>query len=162
MAHLGDSRAILIKRYKNTLISVPLTIDHNLKDPLETARVVGKGAHIVKRFKNDVKRVYAPGDSMGITVTRAFGDSAFNNVGVTSEPCVRDVQLDGTEEFLVVASDGLWDVVHGWEIAAALESGDIKTVCENFAKIAWDRWLIETNDIVDDITLVILPFNEVL
>lgn len=161
VAHIGDSRAILIKRYKNSLISVPLTIDHNLKDPLESARVVENGAHIVKRFKNDVKRIYIPRDSMGIAVTRAFGDSAFNNVGVISEPCVRDIQLDGTEEFLVVASDGVWDVVHGWEIAAALESGESKKVCENYAKIAWDRWIGETKDVVDDITLVIIPFSEV-
>lgn len=160
ISHIGDSRAMLIKNYQNIFISVPLTIDHNLKDSLETTRVLEMGGHIVKRFKNDVKRIYVPGDEMGLTVTRAFGDSEFNKVGIICEPCVRDLQFDGTEEYLIVASDGIWDVIEGWEFAEALKTGTTKEVCEKFAKLAWDRWIQATNDIVDDITLIIVPFNE--
>ena len=39
---------------------------------------------------------------------------------VTSEPEFLNVQLDGTEDFLVLASDGLWDFVEDNDVATEI------------------------------------------
>ena len=44
-----------------------------------------------------------------LEVTRAFGD--FDVVGIIAAPAIYETQLTSDDEFIIVASDGLWDVV---------------------------------------------------
>ncbi|KAK0098985.1 hypothetical protein PV326_010961 [Microctonus aethiopoides] len=45
-----------------------------------------------------------------LAVSRAIGDAQYKPY-VTADPDIRCVMLDGTEDFLIVACDGLWDYV---------------------------------------------------
>ena len=43
MAWVGDSRAILVEEQDGQLKSIPLTMDHNLSDEAERARLLKAG-----------------------------------------------------------------------------------------------------------------------
>ena len=51
----------------------------------------------------------------GLAVTRAMGDADCKGDGVTALPEVTKVHLTPAHEYLVVACDGLWDVVSNEE-----------------------------------------------
>lgn len=53
-----------------------------------------------------------------LAITRAIGDAELKPF-ITSEPEIVSFELDGDEDFLIMASDGLWD--HVTEDAAASE-----------------------------------------
>jgi serine/threonine protein phosphatase PrpC len=53
-------------------------------------------------------------------VTRALGDADCSEYGVTAEPEVRRVRLTPRDAYVVVACDGLWDVVSAPEVGAML------------------------------------------
>jgi len=50
-----------------------------------------------------------------LSVSRAIGD-ANDKKYVIGEPDVKAVELDASEDYLVLACDGVWDVVNGEEL----------------------------------------------
>jgi len=103
-ANLGDSAAFL-KRGNGVL---KLTRDHKPNLPEEEQRLINSGIKLVK------------GQSRisGLAVSRALGDHFLKqqNTGIVGEPFVSpSIRLDSTDEILIVASDGLWDVMTGEE-----------------------------------------------
>ncbi|CAG5090782.1 Similar to Ppm1e: Protein phosphatase 1E (Rattus norvegicus) [Cotesia congregata] len=66
-----------------------------------------------------------------LAVSRAIGDPKYKPY-VTSEPEMYSGDLDGTEDFLIIACDGLWDYVN--EVTAAkLVYEQISRDCQKFA-----------------------------
>jgi serine/threonine protein phosphatase PrpC len=56
----------------------------------------------------------------GLMPTRSFGDSYFRPVGVMAVPAVGERRLTPEHRFVVVACDGLFDVLEVDEIATVL------------------------------------------
>ncbi|CAG4988496.1 unnamed protein product [Parnassius apollo] len=56
-----------------------------------------------------------------LAVSRAIGDANYKPY-VTAQPEIALVELDGDEDFIVVACDGLWDFVTEDEVAFAIYS----------------------------------------
>ena len=107
VANAGDCRAVMCVDYAGTNTSVALTTDHaaDANEP-ERDRIVSAGGTL--RRVGDAWRV---GDA-GLAVTRAMGDADCKRDGVTPLPEVTKVDLNASRaEYLVVACDGLWDVV---------------------------------------------------
>lgn len=46
-----------------------------------------------------------------LAITRAFGDHALKRDGVTAKPFINKHVLRPFDKFLVIASDGVWDVL---------------------------------------------------
>jgi protein phosphatase 1L len=46
-----------------------------------------------------------------LAVTRALGDFSLKSFGVTSTPFLKSLEIRIIHKYIVVASDGLWDVV---------------------------------------------------
>lgn len=53
-----------------------------------------------------------------LAITRALGDHQLKTSGVSSEPYTVRIPLTPNEQFMVVASDGLWDVLADDDLAA--------------------------------------------
>jgi len=53
---------------------------------------------------------------LGITVSRSLGDQPATLVGVIQKPSVSVRQLDASSLCLVLASDGIWDVMKDNEV----------------------------------------------
>ena len=94
-ANCGDARAVLC--HNGT--AVRLTRDHKADDADEVNRIEAAGGFILR------KRV------MGVlAVARSFGDFTLKQY-VTAEPFTTTTKLDCTSEFLIIACDGVWDVL---------------------------------------------------
>jgi len=90
-----------------------------------------------------------------LAVSRAFGDSRYRQF-ITSEPDIVCVDLQGTEEFLVVGCDGLWDVMSATAVGTFLGQyrGSRKEGMTD-ALVHHARSLGST----DNITVAVLIFN---
>ena len=97
LANVGDSRGILISGSSSF---ERLSYDHRATDRAEIERVKRDGGMIMD------SRVAG-----SLAVTRAFGDHALKRDGVTARPHLRRVVLKPTDKFLVMGSDGIWDVL---------------------------------------------------
>lgn len=62
-----------------------------------------------------------------LAVARSFGDVDYQSCGVTCEPDVRSIALDGTEDFLVIGCDGLWEGLLGDEATTNTTSSTTTT-----------------------------------
>jgi len=106
VAYAGDCRAVLSRRDSNAHIQ--LSDEHKPDSPPERARIEAVG-YIVRQKRVDGQ----------LAVSRAIGDADFKqSIGVPPEklavtPCpdFRSEKLNGQEEFLLLACDGLSDVM---------------------------------------------------
>ena len=137
VANVGDSRAVLGTRvlptFQKTNESIVCNVKHYGKIVLE-ARELSKAHTLsvseeVQRIKDmggvvtnvdpntqaneSLLRVYKPQeDYPAIAMARSLGDSIASEIGVIHEPTVERFSYNPYEdEVLILASDGLWDVV---------------------------------------------------
>ena len=96
IAHVGDSRAVLIE---NIGCCRSLTKDHRPTDPDEAKRVT-KGGGIVSGGR-------VGGD---LAISRSLGDHRLKGKGLSCTPDLSTVSV-ASGHALIVATDGLWDVV---------------------------------------------------
>jgi len=117
-ANIGDSRAILCRGGK----AVDMTRDHKPGDTREKERIEAMGEEIEWDPYGQVYRV------RDLSLSRAVGDR-FAKPVVSSEPEIMTFPLqDRADEFVVLASDGLWDVMSSQDVVdyvqEVLESKD--------------------------------------
>ncbi|KAL8536524.1 hypothetical protein ACS0TY_011934 [Phlomoides rotata] len=98
VGNCGDSRAVL---YRGGNI-VPLSFDHKPDRADEEARIKASGGLIINI---DIPRVEGV-----LAMSRAIGDKNLKPF-VISEPEVTFTRRDKDDEFLILASDGMWDVI---------------------------------------------------
>jgi serine/threonine protein phosphatase PrpC len=125
-ANIGDSRGVLSRSGK----AVDLTRDHKPNDDKEKARILAMGEKIEWDHYCKVHRV------RNLSLSRAVGDR-FAKPAVSGEVEIQRFPVqDGKDEFIVLASDGLWDVMSSQEVvsyvhkrlnAAPKDGADIKT-----------------------------------
>ncbi|KAJ4975473.1 hypothetical protein NE237_000579 [Protea cynaroides] len=119
LGNLGDSRAVLGRRdEENNLTAVQLTVDLKPNLPGEAARIQQcKGRVFALQDEPEVARVWLPNnDSPGLAMARAFGDFCLKDFGLISVPDVSYRRLTERDEFIVLASDGVWDVLSNKEV----------------------------------------------
>ncbi|KAI0355645.1 protein serine/threonine phosphatase 2C [Trametes cingulata] len=98
-ANVGDARGVLCQGGK----AVRLTYDDKASDKKEAQRIEKAGGLILE---GRVDGVLIP--------TRALGDAPLNQY-VTSSPHTVEIELGEKDEFLILACDGLWDVLKDQE-----------------------------------------------
>jgi serine/threonine protein phosphatase PrpC len=100
-ANLGDSRAVLSRNGR----AIDLTRDHKPNDDKEKARILSMGETIEWDRVSKVHRV------RNLSLSRAIGDKYAKPV-VSGEVEINHYPLvDQSDEFILLASDGLWDVM---------------------------------------------------
>ncbi|XP_024037571.1 protein kinase and PP2C-like domain-containing protein isoform X2 [Citrus clementina] len=100
VANAGDCRAILCRGGH----PFALSRDHVASCLAERERVVSAGGNV--NWQVDTWRVGPP----ALQVTRSIGDDDLKPA-VTAEPEITETIMTPEDEYLVMASDGLWDVV---------------------------------------------------
>lgn len=106
-AHVGDGGIVLVAKEP-----IALTQAHRVDNPAERSRIIGAGGAIAGG--------YVVRGLRGLMPTRSFGDSYFRPVGVMAVPAVGERQLTTEHRFIVVACDGLFDVLRVDEIGTVL------------------------------------------
>ncbi|KAF7428720.1 Protein phosphatase 2C 1 [Pleurotus ostreatus] len=94
-ANVGDARGVLCRAGK----AARLTYDHKGTDQQEAKRITDAGGFVMSGRVNGV-----------LAVTRSLGDTAMKDF-VVGSPYTTETELCDEDEFLVLACDGLWDVV---------------------------------------------------
>ncbi|CAH8381216.1 unnamed protein product [Eruca vesicaria subsp. sativa] len=118
VGNIGDSRAVLATRDDdNALIAVQLTIDLKPDLPSESARIQKcKGRVFALQDEPEVARVWLPNsDSPGLAMARAFGDFCLKDYGLISVPDINYHRLTERDQFIILATDGVWDVLSNKE-----------------------------------------------
>jgi protein phosphatase len=119
MAHIGDSRAYLIRDKQ----SVCLTADHTVVGDLVRAKLI-------------------PGEKIRTHAQRSILTKAVG-IGLFAHPDVFSVKIQ-QDDYFVLCSDGVWSVIQDHEFARVVEeSHGIDQVSLNIIKLAMDR---ETDD----------------
>ncbi|KAM5557568.1 putative protein phosphatase 2C 76 [Rosa sericea] len=98
VANVGDSRTVISKAGK----AIPLSEDHKPNRTDERKRIENAGGIVMWAGTWRVGGVLA--------MSRAFGNRMLKQF-VVAEPEIQDQVIDEEFELLVLASDGLWDVV---------------------------------------------------
>eukprot|EP01084_Bolivina_argentea_P024703 45984_1 len=101
VANSGDTRAVLCRRGK----AIRLTKDHKPDDAEEAAMIRKRGGTIGR-----LKRVNGL-----LAVTRAFGDHLLKPP-VTVKPTLLNMSLSDDDYFIIIACDGVWDVLNDEEV----------------------------------------------
>ncbi|EEF47391.1 probable protein phosphatase 2C 33 [Ricinus communis] len=125
VGNVGDSRAVLGTRDKDdSLVAVQLTVDLKPNLPAEAERIRKcKGRVFALQDEPEVARVWLPNnDSPGLAMARAFGDFCLKDFGLISVPDVSFRRLSEKDEFIVLATDGIWDVLSNKEVVDIVAS----------------------------------------
>ncbi len=124
-ANAGDTRAIIV----DSRDVRQLTRDHRVEDPQERERVESSGGTILGSY------VMRGGE--GLMPTRTLGDPFFEEVGVIPDPEVHAEELRQADQWLVVACDGLFDVLDNEEVAEVVrKAGDAQEAADALGREA--------------------------
>ena len=109
--NLGDCRAVISK----SGIAVPLTQDHKPHWPDEKRRIDKVNENRLPRDREKVKFNEGDWRIKDLSVSRSFGDLD-NYPYVTHVPEVYNYLLTNQDKFIVIACDGVWDVLENHEV----------------------------------------------
>eukprot|EP00736_Rhodelphis_marinus_P002152 Rmarinus@m.4524 len=149
---------------------VDLTLDHSLKSTGEVKRIEASGGEVKRSV--DVKgreigplRVWIQGKrEPGLAMSRSIGDTKAHSVGVTAEADITEFTLSEDVDFMVVASDGVWEHMSSAATVKMMRKLLIKReqdwarALKDLAFEADRRWS-EVGDAVDDITAVLVRWK---
>ncbi|OVA00530.1 Protein phosphatase 2C (PP2C)-like domain [Macleaya cordata] len=130
MGNIGDSRAILGSRdSNNAMVAVQLTVDLKPDLPKEAERIKRcRGRVFALQDEPEVPRVWLPfDDAPGLAMARAFGDFCLKDYGVISIPEFSHRVLTEMDQFIVLASDGVWDVLSNEEVVEIVSTAPTRS-----------------------------------
>jgi len=177
VANVGDSRAIVGERKGKRIIAYSLSIDQTPYRADERERVKAAGAvvmscdqleGIVPFHENwgvnlgeeldnggDPPRVWAPGKSFpGCAFTRSIGDHVAEGIGVTAEPELLVKEMTREDNFIIVASDGVWEFLTNQSVTdMVLKFDDPLEACRAVVAESYRLWL-QYEVRTDDITMI--------
>ena len=105
-------------------------------------------------------RVYVKGKTYpGLSLTRSIGDLEAEKIGIISEPDIIIKKKDSTCKYLVLGSDGLWDVIKPYDVRRIVNpyflKSDTNGACNALLKTACKNWDKEGCE-RDDITIIVV------
>jgi len=142
VANVGDSRAVICRGGD----AIAVSRDHKPDQTDEKQRIEEAGGFVMWAGTWRVGGVLA--------VSRAFGDKLLKQY-VVADPEIKEEVVDSSLEFLILASDGLWDVVTNEEAV-----GMVKPILDS--EQAAKRLLAEASQrgSADNTTCVVVRFME--
>jgi len=157
IANIGDSMAIVCRRGK----PVELTTPHTLKVKSERERVEKAGGRILE--ERIAHPVWNP-RLINIGVSRALGDLYFKSEkftegkpsGLIAVPEVRKCYLTDADKFILLATDGFWDVITQQEaVDFVLQNQELPAteICKNLTDMVANK---ASNSCWDDNATVLL------
>jgi len=180
IANAGDSRAVMARRINNESLlinpiktamhAIDLSVDQNPDSPGEQQRIERCGGFVSPPPEPGLSaRVWLdPGFThIGLAMARSIGDHAVKSVGVISEPVVTTHTLHNNDEFMIIATDGVWEFITSDEAVKIVAKhfdeegkGDASIACQDLIETAALRWKEHEGDYRDDITAVVVKVKE--
>ena len=120
VANCGDSRGVLVQKGGK---AKPKSYDHKPNRADEEQRIRGLGGEILHNGRWRVQGILA--------LSREIGDVSLQPL-ISCEPEIIEKELNNDDEYLVLASDGVWDVLSNEQVAKLLYK------CQDFTNSARD------------------------
>jgi protein phosphatase 1L len=138
-ANVGDSTAFIV--YDNFIKKI--SIDHKCTDPKEEERILLSGGKITKN------RVMGQ-----LVLSRCLGDLYCKKYGVSNIPDISVNKLEGNVKYVVVASDGVWDVVKENELLQLSKNRkNAEGFCKDLVRLSIDK------DTKDNVSCIVISFD---
>jgi serine/threonine protein phosphatase PrpC len=164
-AWAGDSRAVVGRGQGASVYPVDLSHDQKPSRTDEKKRVRALGGRVTRWKKNiGPLRVWLPDDWIpGLAMTRSVGDTVLTEYGVVPTPEVTVCELSPKDQFIILASDGVWEFMSSGEVVtfvARLKATGAppSTVANALVAESVRRWKAN-EQVVDDTTAVIVYTN---
>lgn len=165
-SNVGDSECFLFNCSEEDLWTFEsLSKVHLASDEKEKKRIIENGGEIHPYYEEDgifegPDRIYAKNKTYpGLVMSRTIGDLEAKKIGVISEPDLILKKIDDNSKFLIMGSDGLWDVVKPYDIIRIVRpyfnKGDIEGACQILMRKAVQQWQ-KNNEERDDITIIVV------
>mmetsp|Transcript_12859 Transcript_12859/g.15528 ORF Transcript_12859/g.15528 Transcript_12859/m.15528 type:complete len:419 (+) Transcript_12859:229-1485(+) len=187
VAWCGDSRAVVARQEAGSTKkkAIELSHDHKPENPEELKRITEAGGVVqqvekcdddspMRVFSKDMldRGRWAP----GLAMSRSIGDMLATSLGCWAHPDYTAHKLSPDDQFVVVASDGLWEVFENDEAVQWIseyvamhkdktghfpghsKKSTAKSASQAIAEEAQLRWIREFNEevVVDDTSVVIV------
>ncbi|KAL4478972.1 hypothetical protein ABPG72_019409 [Tetrahymena utriculariae] len=165
-ANAGDSRAIICSSHEKLNWDLkPLTRDHKPDDPEEYKRIIQRGGR-VETYRDEYNnplgpyRVWLRDENIpGLAMARSFGDVIASQVGVTCEPEVISFDIQESDRFIILASDGVWEFISNEDVMNHVipyyKLDDTEQGCQKLVKESTTQWKLN-DEVVDDITCILI------
>jgi len=177
----GDSRAVLGRRNPNgSVYAMAMSKDHKPDRADERKRILSCGGHLGCRQvlvnqpgRGPVSMPVGPcrvwyqhrGETLGLAMSRSLGDSIVHKSGVSAEPeCIERV-IDDYDDFLILATDGVWDVVDNNYAVQLVQSFAAKSAnwspieaTNSLCRFARSRWE-KLSPMIDDISCIVVKIH---
>lgn len=165
--NIGDSRAVIGRCINAQWKGVNLSRDHKPTERDEAKRIIDNDGRI-QPFIDEGEFIGPPrvwikeDDVPGLAMTRSFGDRVASTVGVISEPEITYYDFNSDDNFLIIASDGIWEFITSSQCINIIKDfylkKDIQGCCEYLYNESRQRWIKE-EEVVDDITIILVFLN---
>lgn len=170
LANAGDSRAVLAyqdpDRKDQGHFALDLTVDQNPDSPGEQERIEKMGGFVSPPPEEGLSaRVWldARFTQIGLAMARSLGDHAVKPVGVIAEPVVSHHKLREEDDFMIIATDGVWEFLSSQE-AVDIVSSEINQgasyACQRLIEAAASKWHEHEGDYRDDITALVVRLRD--
>ena len=168
-SNIGDSQCVLFNcsnqdRWTYEIIS----IIHKPDEPKEKQRILEMGGEIHPYYdENGIyegpNRIYAKNKTYpGLCLSRSIGDLIGEEIGIISEPDIIIKNIDSTCKYIILGSDGLWDMIKPYDanriVNPYFNRGDPDGACKALLKKATKNWEKDGSD-RDDITIIVIFFG---
>lgn len=167
-ANIGDSRAVIGKRMHAAWESFELSRDHKPELLSERIRILKTNGRIAPYYDRNnepigPQRVWLEHSHVpGLAMSRSIGDRVAHTIGVISTPEIKTFPLAATDKFLILATDGIWEVLTSQEaveiVGRALDSDQSDNSSVFLTKEAVKRWG-RYGHVIDDITVLVVILN---
>lgn len=147
VAWCGDTQLCLVKNGKISFMSDV----HKPNNETEKARIEKSGGTVA--FAANTWRVNG-----SLAVARSFGDVDYQSSGVTSEPEVKSFDLDGTEDYLIIGCDGLWESLNLNELCIFIYEQRMNGMSTNMAEVLVKK--ARENGSTDNISAIYVLLKE--
>ncbi|KAJ7966458.1 putative Protein phosphatase-2c [Quillaja saponaria] len=161
IANMGDSRAVLGTICESKIAAVQLTTDLKPGLPREADRIRRcNGMVFALEEEPHIQRVWLPSDenSPGLAMSRAFGDFVLKDHGIIAIPDISYRRLTSMDQFIVLASDGVWNVISNKQVVSIVWAADSEEVAAKAvveaAAATWKKKFPSAK--IDDCTVVCL------
>ena len=165
-SNVGDSECYLFSCTEEDLWSFEsLSKKHRPTEAAEKKRIIEKGGEIHPYFdENGIfegpDRIYVKNKPYpGLSLSRTIGDLEGKKIGIISEPDITVRNLDENSKFIVMGSDGLWDVIKPYDVSRMVRpyfnKRDTDGACKALLKKA-EQLYKKNNEERDDITIIVI------
>lgn len=172
-SNAGDSRAVMACAKKGSdggveYTALDLTVDQNPDSPGEMERIEAAGGFVSPPPEVGLSaRVWLDSgfSQIGLAMGRSLGDYAVKTVGVIAEPVVTKHEIHPDDEFMIIATDGVWEFLSSDDavdiVSTGLKNGDGSSLaCQHLIEAAAAKWHEHEGDYRDDITAIVIQMKE--